>query len=151
MGLNTTHGCWDGSYSSFNMFREMVGKAAELPHSAGPYETEVLDIDWQDVTDEQLAGEWHDTQPVAQPSLSRLYDPPIADAVLYLLIHSDCDGRLRLEYLPALKVRLEEIAPEYERLAERMPPGYRHLRHKLRWFIKGLSAAIEAGEHVDFR
>lgn len=156
MGLNTTHGCWDGSYSGFSMFRELVGKAAGIPYrrpdpmtmeAGGP---DLPDIDWEPVTPEQLNGQWDGRTPTAQPSLSRLYDPPITDPVLYLLIHYDCEGELRSEYLPALKARLEEIAPGYERLAERMAPGYQHLRHKLRWFINGLGAAIKAGEHVDF-
>lgn len=155
MGLDTTHGCWNGGYGGFAMFREVVGKAAGIPYRkpnmmAMEFGPDQPDIDWGLVTPEELSGRWVGSEPTAYPSLSRMYDPPTTDPVLYLLIHYDCEGQLRHEYLPALKARLEEIEPEYDRLIPRMPAGYHGLSSKLRLFIEGLAAAIEAGEHVEF-
>lgn len=147
MGLDTTHDCWHGAYGGFYEFRKVVGFAAGLPyrrviddHRVGDLE---LDIDWDAVSMRQIMGHWDCKGPTVKAS--GVYDPPITDPVLYLLVHSDCDGKLRREYLPALKARLEELEPEYERLTV----GDDYLRGRLRQFINGLEAAIEAGEHVE--
>lgn len=145
MGLDTNHDCWHGAYSGFMEFREYVGRAAKLPYRAAEdRDGRVLDIDWDTVTERQIAGHWDRRGPTVQAS--GIYDPPITDPVLYLLVHSDCDGKLRSGYLPALKARLEELEPEYERITAQKP----YLQGRLRRFINGLESAIEAGEHVDF-
>lgn len=153
MGLDTTHDCWSGGYTSFGMFRDVVGKAARLPHRKpnlmlGEYGLDVLAINWDSVTERQIQGHWGRRGPTVEAA--DIYSPPVTDPVLYLLVHSDCDGKLRRGYLPALKARLEEIEPEYERLIPKMPAGYARLSGALRRFINGLDAAIEAGEHVEF-
>ncbi|MGQ9348919.1 hypothetical protein [Mycolicibacterium gilvum] len=148
MGLDTTHDCWHGGYSGFYEFRKMVGLAAKLPyrvetegHRAGDL---TLDIDWDAITLRQIDGHWDRKGPTVKAA--GIYDPPITDPVLYLLVHSDCDGKLRRGYLPALRDRLIELEPEYERLTMEKP----YLQSRLRQFIDGLDAAIEAGEHVEF-
>lgn len=144
MGLDTSHDCWHGPYGSFKEFRELVGRAAGLPYRrAADGDGYVLDIDWDPVSMRQIEGHWDRKGPTVQSS--GIYDPPITDPVLYLLVHSDCDGKLRRGYLPALKKRLEELLPAYERLAED-----RYSKHKLQTFIDGLQRAIDQGEHVDF-
>lgn len=148
MGLSTTHGCWEGGYVGFAMFREAVGKAAGIPQKPSKFAGNIPDIDWDSVTERQLFGHWDRQSPIVRGS--GIYDPPITDPVLYLLVHSDCEGKLRLGYLPVLKARLEEIEPEYERILPKMPAGYHSLTGRLRQFIEGLGAAIEAGEHVEF-
>lgn len=150
MGLNTSHGCFDGGYSGFRMFRELVGKAAGLPHEPLKWgrDDDDFGIDWTTVTMRQIAGHWDRKPPTVETR--GIYDPPITDPVLYLIVHSDCDGKLRRGYLPALKARLEEIEPAYDALIPRAPAGYRYCASKLRTFIEGLGTAIEAGEHVEF-
>lgn len=149
MGLDTTHDCWHGAYSGFYEFRKMVGLAAKLPHrtvTSGHRTGDLeLDIDWDKVTMRQIDGHWDRKGPTVESS--GIYDPPLTDPVLYLLVHSDCDGKLRRGYLPALRHRLVELEPEYERLTAEQP----YLHGRLRQFIDGLTAAIEAGEHVEFR
>ncbi len=142
MGLDTTHNCWHGAYSGFREFRELVGKAAGLPYvPSKDGRGDRLDIDWDRVTERQIYGHWDRKSPTAY----RIgYDPPITDAVLYLLIHSDCGGKLRRGYLPALKARLEELEPSYERLIARHP-NVHYLSSRLRQFTDGLGEAIEAG------
>lgn len=154
MGLDTTHDCWHGAYSGFHIFRELVGKAAGLPFCTAErqwYEDKdslVLDIDWDKITAEQIAGKWPKNTPLEGPVVERGpgYDPPLQDNVLYLLIHSDCDGKLKNRYLPQLKTRLEELEPEYEKLTA----DDRYAQGRLRQFIDGLRHAIEAGEDVGF-
>lgn len=143
MGLDTTHDCWHGAYGGFARFRELVGRAAGLPYRPGNLGP-VLDIDWDSVTDRQLDGHWDRKAPTVESS--GIYDPPITDPVLYLLVHSDCDGKLRRGYLPALKARLEELEPAYDDLVA----GDYYYGSRLRQFIEGLEAAIEAGGHVEF-
>lgn len=151
MGLDTTHDCWHGSYGGFREFREMVGRAAGLPYRIITDQTHydfgqpTVDIDWDLYTDENLHGRWHKQRPVWQRA-GDVYGTPKQDDVLYLIVHSDCDGELRREYLPRLRDRLIEIEPEYERLTA--DDSYLHGR--LRQFIDGLDSAIEAGEHVTF-
>lgn len=148
MGLSTTHGCWDGAYSGFARFRELVGKAAGLPHIDGFLGGQVPDINWATVTHRQIMGHWDRKGPTVEST--GIYDPPITDPVLYLLVHSDIDGKLRRGYLPALKARLEELEPAYDALIVRGGYGDSFYASDLRRFIDGLGEAIEAGEHVEF-
>lgn len=150
MGLDTSHDCWHGSYGGFREFREMVGRAAGLPYRLitnpesydhGKY---TVDIDWDPYPDEALYGRWRKTKPVWVRK-GDIYGVPIQDDVLYLIVHSDCEGQLRCGYLPKLKARLEEIEPKYDQLAAGTMD-----EKSLRRFIEGLETAIEAGEHVEF-
>ncbi|KWX66834.1 hypothetical protein [Mycobacterium sp. NAZ190054] len=151
MGLDTTHNCWRGAYSGFREFRQMVGRAAGLPYRViddpDRYDHGQLteDIDWSIYTPDNLQGRWRKQKPVWQQD-GDVYGTPKQDDVLYLIVHSDCGGELRRGYLPRLRDRLVELEPEYERLTA--DNGY--LGGRLRQFIDGLEAAIEAGEHVAF-
>lgn len=150
MGLDTSHDCWHGAYSGFRDFRELVGRAAGLPHrlitnperyDCGRY---TADIDWDVYENENLQGRWRKASP-AWRQKGDIYSSPVQDDVLYLIVHSDCDGQLRNGYLPKLKARLEELEPKYDELA-----AGNFDEKSLRRFIDGLERAIEAGEHVDF-
>lgn len=150
MGLDTSHDCWHGAYSGFALFRETVGRAAGLPYRLaekqfGDGVRHTLDIDWERVTSAQIAGEWNGVKPTWQKP-DDIYAHPVHDPVLYLLIHSDCDGFLQREYLPELKSRLEELEPEFDRLTA----DDDYLRGDLREFINGLERAIEDDEDVVF-
>jgi len=70
MGLNCTHGCWDGPYSSFNRFREWVAKQIGI------------DLD-------QMLGFKKDGGGIPWDN----FDHPI----IPLLNHSDCGGELTVE------------------------------------------------------
>jgi len=61
-------------------------------------------------------------------------------------VHSDCDGKLKLDYLPALRDRLVELEPKYDAIVR----DDDYLTGRLRQFIEGLDQAIELGEDVDF-
>jgi len=70
MGLNCTHGCWDGPYSYFNTFREWIAKQVGIDlRSMLGFKEGGGGIPWDG------------------------FDHPI----IPLLNHSDCDGELTIE------------------------------------------------------
>lgn len=157
MGLDTTHDCWHGAYGGFKIFREAVGKAAGLPYrKAKDGDGLVLDIDWEQVTEGQIAGQWGKQDPVGYRTPGS-YDPPIRDDVLYLLIHSDCGGKLRRGYLPRLRKRLSELVPAYEKLVAETDTYRNYLEGRLRSIHRwlrcrnrgGLTCRIPVGGHSD--
>lgn len=149
MGLDTTHDCWHGAYGGFREFREKVGIAAGLPYRIITDEERydkgqrTLDIDWDRYPAEALYGRWRKVRP-SWIRKGDVYGTPVYDDVLYLLVHSDCDGELRLGYLPRLKARLEQLEPAYENITSDWDQS------RLRQFINGLELAIEQREHVRF-
>lgn len=142
MGLDTTHDCWHGPYGSFAKFRERLCDAAGLPTKPSKLGGRYLDTDWDNVTQKQVMGHWADVVPQAKETI---YGPYITDPLLYLLIHSDCEGVLENSYLPALRDRLAELLP---RMAE--GEWYDDPRSKTQQFIDGLTRAIDVGEDVKF-
>ena len=122
MGLNCTHGCWDGPYSYFNAFREwvakqigidlnaMVGFQRSYPH------TEVIGISWDTV------------------------DHPIKP----LLNHSDCDGELTVK-------ECDSISKGALMILEDIPVGeYNEFADALYKFANGCKDAIDKNENVEF-
>jgi len=138
MGLDTTHGCWNGSYSSFNGWRKELARAAGLPPlelmegyaALNPlvkllYDKKLIShISGTDLS-EQLPIRW-----------SCLKEDPL----IGLLDHSDCDGNIPWEHCTALSNRLQELLPK-------MPEG---LRERTKIFSDGLIDAAERHENVDF-
>jgi hypothetical protein len=81
MGLDTTHDCWHGPYSSFMRWREEVCRA----------------VGWGELRDYLGFG--------------GAKQFPADDPLSVLLAHSDCDGEIAAEECLPLAERLEEIAP----------------------------------------
>lgn len=134
MGLDTSHGCWHGAYSAFFRWRNELAKAAGYAFRKEEF-YDVPAIDWSRFPPKCLEGDWTG---VEAPT----------DALLYLIVHSDCDGVIRPEQAVPLADRLEELLPK-------MPTGNGggHIgdwRAKTQAFIDGLRAAAAAGESVDF-
>jgi hypothetical protein len=100
MGLDTSHDCWHGPYSSFGEFRSALFDAAVGGGSRVKY-AYMDEIDALDSTD------------------------PLRE----FLVHSDCDGELPVSILFPLASRLEELAPRLNRwhreAAERFAAGLR--------------------------
>ncbi len=124
MGLDTTHGCWNGPYSAFNRWRDRVAvvagyKIVDFDGMSAP------DIDWEQITDENVRGLW-----AKLPS----------DPLLILIVHSDCDGYIQYRYAKALADRLAELLPLLE--------GYD--KEKAQKFIDGLLLAHSRQERIDF-
>lgn len=143
MGLDTTHDCWHGAYSAFSRWREMLAEVAgytvnKVTFSDG-YSTLLVMIDWAQVKEEQLNGDW-DRIPC------RLDGTP--DPLLILITHYDCEGHIKVEHLEPLAARLEELLPALEG-----KDGLGHIglyTEKTQTFIDGLRAAAAAGERVEF-
>ena len=84
MGLDTSHDAWEGSYSTFNEWRNLVARAAGFP----PLKEMV-----------GFGGE-------------RLWETTSGDKRLIpLLHHSDCDGDIPPEDCAAIADALEELLP----------------------------------------
>lgn len=86
MGLDTSHDCWHGPYSTFAEFRRELARAAGLP----PLDS------MEGFAEDGRAIQWSVLKP---------------DALIVLLNHSDCEGEIATADCLPLAVRLEELAP----------------------------------------
>ena len=122
MGLDTTHGCWNGPYSSFNTWRVAICEAAGVPFNREGY------------TAENLLGIW-DTDP---------------DDILDVLIeHQDCEGRIMNKHCGPLAERLIGLLPTI--ISSDTYHDLPHsITHQTQQFIAGLLFAEKAGEDVEF-
>lgn len=156
MGLDTTHDCWHGAYSAFSRWREKLAEVAGYtfhihgePFKLGGTGMEVVatsrvmvDLDWGSIEatiGRDLLGRW--------PAIPVRPDGT-PDPLIILLGHSDCEGELQAEFLPALADRLEELLPLLEG-----EDGGGHIGsyvEKTQTFIDGLRRASAAGEDVGF-
>jgi hypothetical protein len=145
MGLDTTHDCWHGAYSAFSRWRDALAHAAgytfhEMKDGYGRLNP---DLDWGNIEakiGKDLLGKW-DAIPVRPDGTP--------DPLIILLAHSDCEGELQVEFLPALANRLKELLPRLEELGD----GGGHVGsyvEKTQTFIDGLGRAAAAGENVGF-
>lgn len=141
MGLDTTHGCWHGAYSAFSRWRDKLAEVAGYTgHDTGRGGT-MVDIDWGNIEatiGADLLGKWTaiPVRPDGTP-----------DPLILLLAHSDCEGELQVEFLPALADRLEELLPLLEGDGGGHVGAY---RDKTETFIAGLREAARLGEEVGF-
>ena len=125
MGLDTSHDCWHGPYGSFLRWRCAVATAAGcIVHDA-----QVV-----------MTGRWPD-------AVYRL--PP---ALLVLLNHSDCDGRIAAEDCAPLADALEALLPRLDAIPGAVGYTSQSRSHgdATRQFIAGLREAAAAGEPVEF-
>lgn len=147
MGLNTSHSCWDGSYSSFYRWRMYIAKLANIPL---PFMEGFCDLKTRNISDKTL-----------DEQLSRITGTPgtqdfssflpikweaLHPSPLHLLInHSDCDGSIpHLEAL-GIAVELEILLPEIEKDNQDI------YAHQTRRWINGLRQAHSLMEDVIFR
>lgn len=133
MGLDTTHNCWHGAYSSFSQWRNALAVAAGYKLEKVSYweghETEVPAIQRPDGAG-HLTGDWDDIP---------------EDPVMIILAHSDCDGRIKAEHCSALADALEKLLPKMS------DEGFHCTdRDRTQQFIDGLRVAAEAKEDVEF-
>lgn len=79
MGLYVTYDCWTGAYSSFKEFRTCLREAAGISEGDFLWEIERGFADGS--LPEKLQGDYDTWKP--------------SDPIMYLLAHSDCDGKIR--------------------------------------------------------
>lgn len=143
MGLDTSHGCWHGSYSSFATWRNYLateflgdlGYTVTHAEIGDSYEFPPERIPVQDATDgypnSVYLGDWES-------------DP--LDIIDVLMIHSDCEGEIPHRFTGPLAARLDGFRQQMT--AETDPDGY--LRAATTRFVNGLLDACARGEAVDF-
>ena len=136
MGLDTTHGCWHGAYSAFYRWRGALARSAGIGERTFTWhgrDRQEADIDWESITEANLAGEWNECPD---------------DPLIILIAHSDCDGLIMHEHTIALAERLEELLPALTGMDLGGHVG--NVVEKTQTFIDGLHCAFEACEDVEF-
>ncbi len=135
MGLDTTHDCWHGPYSSFTHWRHAVARAAGYQVLPVKYDDGMtmptIMLDWGHLPAGHLNGEW---------------DEVPSDPLLIVLTHQDCEGRIKADQCSAVADALEAILPGMDD----SPGQFLTPAERTRRFITGLRAAAAAGEDVEF-
>lgn len=154
MGLDVSHGCWRGAYSAFMRWRQELAKVARFPPlmlMEGFYDPVAF---WCQVRGETVCASdpgnaaWSYAFTMAFASLPVAWDGFRNDPLTTLLNHSDSDGRIDVALCGDLADRLEDLVPL---LPEGDAPGHiGNWREKTLTFVRGLRAAVEAGEDVRF-
>jgi hypothetical protein len=126
MGLDTSHGCWHGSYGGFAGWRREIARVAgyKIAEVDGRLQYE---LPWDMFEDKNYQGEWD--------------SPPGDDPLVFLLAHSDCDGVIHPQHGIHIAARLEQLTPLLDDDWD---------RERAERFAAGLRAAHKAGEDVDF-
>lgn len=88
MGLDTSHGCWNGAYSAFGRWRNAICEVAGLG-------------DLDDYVGFGGHKQWDHSDPLT-----------------VLLYHSDCDGEIEHTECSTLADSLEQLLPALERLGD---------------------------------
>lgn len=123
MGLDTTHGCFHGAYSSFNDWREVIA--------------EQVGITLRDMKGFGGSIPWSEAG--ASP-LNRL------------LQHSDCDGSILWQHCSAIADALEALLPQLEQRTK-LASGFflASIDHQIAVrLIAGLRLAASRQEDVEF-
>lgn len=138
MGLEITHNCYGGPFSHFHRWRTEIGRVAGYP-------TEIRRVDFGGVR--QLEENLKIDQTALPPNYAQgEWEHLPADPLMVLLVHSDCDGRIKADHCAPLADALEPLVPKLAGCAEerRTDAG------AAKGFIDGLRAASAAGEDVEF-
>jgi len=134
MGLDTTHDCWHGAYGAFARWRNELARAAGYKITEPRIGQPGYELPWEMFEDKNYQGEWN--------------SPPGDDPLLYLLVHSDCDGVIHPAQGVHIAARLEQLLPD---LDDSKSAGHiTSMKGKTRQFIDGLRAAANSGEDVVF-
>ena len=151
MGLNTTHGCWDGAYSAFHRWRVKLAEVEGIP-------LELM---------EGFGWPLYQTPSEVKHNLDNTINSPVIriieiiesvapikwdllkpDPLHFLLHHSDCDGEIPVELLEPIAQRLEEVLPKLPNEDAGGHIGNWH--EKTQKFIDGLRLAASLNEPVIF-
>lgn len=132
MGLDTSHDCFNGSYSGFTEFRNKIALYAgyNLKSEIGSYGNiaSYIDLDWAQFTENNYKGVWKTEQ---------------KDPLIYLFAHSDCDGYIDPKEAKLLSPRLKEIVLLINK-------DDIHFIRVVNKFIDGLNLAASKNEKVKF-
>ena len=157
MGLDVSHGCWSGPYSSFTRWRNMIAVAAGYvvwPVLVDRVPSPTVMLDWSKITEANLEGRWERAP---------------GDVLIYLLAHRDDAGILPADVCAPLANRLEVLVEDQhvvertlhwakstnfgygEQLGPAAVEGLEDFfKRKTRTFVNGLRRAAEARDQVSF-
>lgn len=140
MGLDTTHDCWHGPYSSFYAFREAVAAAAKSLYDYTP--------SYQERPERAYFG-WWDNAYVPRGSGPGYYNDPLD----IFFVHSDCEGYIFPHDAQELIGRLEGILDHLKEESKGVPTYERihWVIDRLARFIDGLNDAVKKWQIVEFR
>ena len=120
MGLDVSHGCWNGSYSGFMKFRKILAGS--------------IDIDL-----ENMAG-------FSRGEASELWENRPDDDLHILLRHSDCDGEIPVSDAKKLLLRMRNHRDAFILFDDSTMPFI----SKYDYWISGLECAISNNEVIEF-
>ena len=142
MGLDTTHGCWNGAYSAFNRFRAKLWLLAGMP----PLELMNGMLTRKSIEEGNYMV--RDLPQWVQDGLPISFECLKEDAIMILICRNDCEGEIEWEDCKPLADRMEELVPLLP-----TEPDAGHIggwREKTQTFIDGLRLAYEKKENVEF-
>lgn len=142
MGLDTTHDCWHGSYSSFYRWRREIAKAAKLPPlilMEGFCHPSAIRAQFNSgaLTEDYM----RDLHVLASDDLPIPWDYYEKDPLCILFRHSDCDGSIEWKDCERVADRLSEVVPNLKS---------KDAAATTIQFIRGLRQAFRAKENVEF-
>jgi len=151
MGLDTSHGCWHGSYGRFMEWRKRIAKAAGLPP------LELMDRFFQRHGDScgwpatfYLGNSVNDDQvmrsmKIIENRLPISWDCLKPSPLHILLSHSDCDGEIEWSDCGEIAYCLQELVDSGTIECDELYPIDLTVK-----FIDGLRLAYSLQENVDF-
>jgi hypothetical protein len=153
MGLDTTHGAWNGSYSSFHAWRQEIARVAGLPpldlmdgfyQDKGAVSPFCL-LDYQFPIGDEL--EVHRMTKI-RAQFPIKWECLKPNPLFILLSHSDCDGYINWGDCKKIADQLTKLL---EKLSNKEVGGHiGNYKEKTETFIKGLLLAYENKEKLLF-
>lgn len=143
MGLHISHGCWQGAYSAFSVWRTKIAEVAGFPPLCLMQGFWMLGETGDPI---KYLPDWMQDQ--ISGSLPIKWEPYQSDPLVILLHHSDCDGEIAWQDCLAIAQRLEEIIHLLP--AEDDPGHIGNWNNKTQKFIDGLKLAHSNEENVVF-
>lgn len=140
MGLSMSHDAWQSAYSTYSRWRNELAKVLGMtlvpyPDDVGVSSLDIAEIDWDAYPDKNYYGDWDKgTEP--------------KDPLWHLIIHSDCEGKIKRKYLPGIIFRLEEIVDQMP--DEGSSYGIQSYRDRTKQLIAGAKRAYLAGDSLKF-
>ena len=148
MGLDTSHDCWHGPYSSFARWRNWIARSLDWD-----FETDAEGNDKNYIIPEDRVPVLPKPMPLpvfcslmdihehGNPFYGDWFEDP-ADVIDVLMVHSDCEGRIPTRFCLPLAQRLTLLIQDADPDAD--------WRTTTAQFINGLIRAANRNEDVDF-
>lgn len=155
MGLDTTHGAWSGSYSSFNEWRTWVASKIGIPLDLmeGYYTSDPNNADMNWIHSSNCTGRGANQFRLILPLRYSAFRPNPLHA---LLNHSDCNGHLTVTQCKGIAKELGLILKVTERhiisCDQQIENAYETKMYDYtERFMKGCQAAVRKKQRIEFQ